>query len=131
MVYKVGTSTLTIYLTHPHYIYTIYSRYIINTNTNGNFILLLDILSTGTASGDGASADLWCYDCNKAVLDEDLQLHLRGVGVDVATATKTALSLAELQLQRNKEVRLTDRHGHLPSRSYTNPVYARYILISS
>ncbi|KAI8967306.1 hypothetical protein BDF20DRAFT_966026 [Mycotypha africana] len=54
----------------------------------------------GTITPEG-TADIYCYSCDDARLDENLSLHLANWGINVAQQTKTEKSMVELQLEQN------------------------------
>jgi len=58
------------------------------------------VLKVGTITPEG-SADIWCYACNKLVIDDSLADHLAAFGINIAEQTRTSKSLAELELERN------------------------------
>ncbi|RCH98124.1 hypothetical protein CU098_000256, partial [Rhizopus stolonifer] len=54
----------------------------------------------GTITAEG-TADIYCYSCDDARLDENLATHLANWGIQVAQQTKTEKSMTELQLEQN------------------------------
>ncbi|KAI9271509.1 hypothetical protein BDA99DRAFT_297871 [Phascolomyces articulosus] len=54
----------------------------------------------GTITPEG-TADIYCYSCNDARLDNDLSTHLANWGINIAQQTKTEKSMTELQLEQN------------------------------
>ncbi|KAG0171228.1 hypothetical protein DFQ29_008955 [Apophysomyces sp. BC1021] len=54
----------------------------------------------GTITPEG-TADIYCYLCNDARLDNDLAEHLSNWGINVSQQMKTERSMAELQLEQN------------------------------
>ncbi|KAG2202020.1 hypothetical protein INT47_006212 [Mucor saturninus] len=54
----------------------------------------------GTITAEG-TADIYCYSCDEARLDNDLATHLANWGINVAHQTKTEKSMTELQLEQN------------------------------
>ncbi|KAL1934665.1 hypothetical protein VTP01DRAFT_6847 [Rhizomucor pusillus] len=54
----------------------------------------------GTITPEG-TADIYCYICNDAKLDNDLSTHLANWGINVSQQLKTEKSMTELQLEQN------------------------------
>ncbi|KAI9031682.1 hypothetical protein CLU79DRAFT_694306, partial [Phycomyces nitens] len=54
----------------------------------------------GTITPEG-TADIYCYTCNDAKLDNDLATHLANWGINVSQQLKTEKSMTELQLEQN------------------------------
>ncbi|KAI7858439.1 hypothetical protein BDC45DRAFT_498365 [Circinella umbellata] len=54
----------------------------------------------GTITPEG-TADIYCYACNDARLDNDLSTHLANWGINISQQTKTEKSMTELQLEQN------------------------------
>ncbi|KAI9482876.1 MAG: hypothetical protein EXX96DRAFT_599574 [Benjaminiella poitrasii] len=54
----------------------------------------------GTITPEG-TADIYCYSCDDARLDENLAIHLAIWGINVAQQVKTEKSMTELQLEQN------------------------------
>ncbi|KAI8139589.1 hypothetical protein BJV82DRAFT_626674 [Fennellomyces sp. T-0311] len=54
----------------------------------------------GTITPEG-TADIYCYICNDARLDNDLSTHLANWGINVSQQMKTEKSMTELQLEQN------------------------------
>jgi len=59
------------------------------------------VLKSGTITPEG-TADMYCYGCDKAVIDEHLAKHLAHFGIDVSKQEKTAKSIEEMALDLNK-----------------------------
>ncbi|KAI8096857.1 uncharacterized protein BX664DRAFT_292039 [Halteromyces radiatus] len=54
----------------------------------------------GTITPEG-TADIYCYTCDDAKLDNDLSTHLANWGINVLHQSKTEKSMTELQLEQN------------------------------
>ena len=54
----------------------------------------------GTITPEGA-ADVYCYACNDARLDDNIATHLGNLGIQVASLSKTEKSMTELQVEQN------------------------------
>ncbi|KAI7903879.1 uncharacterized protein BX663DRAFT_505550 [Cokeromyces recurvatus] len=54
----------------------------------------------GTITPEG-TADIYCYSCDDARIDENLASHLANWGINVAQQLKTEKSMTELQLEQN------------------------------
>lgn len=54
----------------------------------------------GTITAEG-TADIYCYSCDDARIDNDLAAHLATWGINVASQSKTEKSMTELQLEQN------------------------------
>ncbi|GAA5811372.1 hypothetical protein MFLAVUS_004806 [Mucor flavus] len=54
----------------------------------------------GTITAEG-TADIYCYSCDDARVDNELASHLANWGINVAHQTKTEKSMTELQLEQN------------------------------
>ncbi|KAL1916406.1 uncharacterized protein VTP21DRAFT_5597 [Calcarisporiella thermophila] len=54
----------------------------------------------GTITPEG-TADIYCYACDDAKIDNDLAVHLANFGINVANLQKTEKSMTELQLEQN------------------------------
>ncbi|EGG04845.1 uncharacterized protein MELLADRAFT_37211 [Melampsora larici-populina 98AG31] len=54
----------------------------------------------GTITAEG-SADLYCYNCDDARIDSDLQTHLAHFGIELEKQEKTEKSMTELQVEHN------------------------------
>ncbi|CAO0790253.1 unnamed protein product [Mucor circinelloides] len=54
----------------------------------------------GTITAEG-TADIYCYSCDDARVDENLATHLANWGINVAQQQKTEKSMTELQLEQN------------------------------
>ncbi|KAI9303229.1 hypothetical protein BJ944DRAFT_204701 [Cunninghamella echinulata] len=54
----------------------------------------------GTITPEG-TADIYCYACDDAKLDEDLAKHLENWGINILHQSKTEKSMTELQLEQN------------------------------
>lgn len=67
----------------------------------------------GTIEPEG-KADVYCYSCNDAKLDDHLAAHLSNFGIDVAGQRKTEKSMTELQLEQNMnfDFAMTGEDGH-------------------
>jgi ubiquitin carboxyl-terminal hydrolase 5/13 len=55
----------------------------------------------------GVSGDCYCYTCDDAVLDQDLDSHVAMFGLDPRTEEKTEKSTAELELEQNLSLELS------------------------
>ena len=58
------------------------------------------VLKVGTITPEGG-ADIWCYACQKPVIDDKLADHLAAFGIAIAGQKRTSKTLAELALERN------------------------------
>eukprot|EP00457_Paulinella_chromatophora_P002172 gb/GEZN01002176.1/.p1 GENE.gb/GEZN01002176.1/~~gb/GEZN01002176.1/.p1 ORF type:complete len:805 (-),score=133.63 gb/GEZN01002176.1/:141-2555(-) len=54
----------------------------------------------GTITAEG-SADIWCYGCDRNVLDAHFAHHLGHLGIDMSTQEKTSQTMAELELEKS------------------------------
>ncbi|KAI8371908.1 hypothetical protein BD560DRAFT_351515, partial [Blakeslea trispora] len=54
----------------------------------------------GTITAEG-TADIYCYSCDDARIDENLATHLANWGINVAHQVKTEKNMTELQLEQN------------------------------
>ncbi|KAI8379979.1 hypothetical protein EDC96DRAFT_492531 [Choanephora cucurbitarum] len=54
----------------------------------------------GTITAEG-TADIYCYSCDDARIDENLATHLANWGINVAQQVKTEKNMTELQLEQN------------------------------
>lgn len=54
----------------------------------------------GTITAEG-TADIYCYACNDARIDNNLAPHLKHFGINVVDLSKTEKSMTELQLEQN------------------------------
>lgn len=73
----------------------------------------------GTITPEG-TGDVYCYACNDARIDPNLNAHLQRLGVPVATLSKTEKSMTELQLEQNIsfEFSMVDENGNTMKPAY-------------
>eukprot|EP00808_Paulinella_micropora_P027091 g71682.t1 len=61
------------------------------------------VVKMGTVTAEG-TADIWCYECDRNVIDPHFAAHLKHLGIDMSSQEKTSKTMAELELEKTLDM---------------------------